>query len=595
MHVIATAGHVDHGKSTLIRALTGIDPDRLAEEKRRGLTIDLGFAWTSLGDQHVAFVDVPGHQRFVSTMLAGVGPVPAALFVVAADDGWRPQSAEHLDALEALGVRHGVLAVTRADLGDTASAEQQAREQLANTGLATVEAVAVDSIAGTGLEPLRHALSRMVDQLPATGLGPARLWIDRVFTVRGAGVVVTGTLPSGTVRVGDVLELRPTGRRVRVRGIESMKSALPEVSGTARVALNVRGMTASDARRGYALTSPGCWTDVDAVDVRFTKAGAVPRHVVLHLGSAAVPVRVRQFDDRHGRLVLATPLPVHRGDRGVLRDAAAGRVCTGAVVLDPLPPQLRLRGAAGVRATELSSIPDHRDLAEELRRRGAISKDDATRLGLAAPDELTRPPPAAVAVGAWLVDRGRWTEWGTALVRLADAWTADHPHQPGVPRRTAAASLDLPSESLVDALVAERTELVIDAEGVHRRGSVARAAKIDYVLQPVMQRLASDPFDAPKRDELAAMGVSEKYLALAVREGRLLEVDPGVYLHPDAVDQALRCLAELPQPFTVSAARQALGSSRRVVLPLLVALDAAHRTERIGTQLRRVVQPTAPT
>ncbi|HEY7175664.1 MAG TPA: GTP-binding protein, partial [Micromonosporaceae bacterium] len=200
MFVIATAGHVDHGKSTLVRALTGMEPDRWAEEKRRGMTIDLGYAWTTLDDDtQVAFVDVPGHQRFISNMLAGVGPVPAVLLVVASDEGWSRQTVEHVAALDALGVRHGVLAATRSDLGDADLAIAEARDRLAGTSLEDIEAVAVSPVAGVGLDDLRTALLRLTKRMPPTYTPATRLWIDRVFTIRGVGTVVTGTLASGRI------------------------------------------------------------------------------------------------------------------------------------------------------------------------------------------------------------------------------------------------------------------------------------------------------------------------------------------------------------------------------------------------------------
>ena len=201
MQVIATAGHVDHGKSALVRALTGMEPDRWAEERRRGLTIDLGFAWMTLpGGDRVAFVDVPGHERFVPNMLAGVGPVPAVLLVVAADGGWMPQSAEHLAAIDAVGIRHGLLAVTRCDLADPGPATRQALDLVSRTSLGAVEAVAVSAVTGAGLAELRDALARLVAALPAPDpAAPVRLWVDRSFSIRGSGTVVTGTLPAGTV------------------------------------------------------------------------------------------------------------------------------------------------------------------------------------------------------------------------------------------------------------------------------------------------------------------------------------------------------------------------------------------------------------
>ena len=257
MQVLATAGHVDHGKSTLVRTLTGMEPDRFAEERRRGMTIDLGFAWTDLGDAGtVAFVDVPGHERFVTTMLAGVGPVPAVLLVVAADEGWMPQSAEHLDALVALGVRDGVLAITRSDLLEPDLALDDARAHLRGTPLEAVPAVAVSARTGAGIDALRAELGALARRLPAPDdAADVRLWVDRCFTVHGAGTVVTGTLPAGRLRVGDELETTG-GRRVSVRGLQSIGAPVVEAGGVSRVAVNLRGVPREALTRGDALLTP---------------------------------------------------------------------------------------------------------------------------------------------------------------------------------------------------------------------------------------------------------------------------------------------------------------------------------------------------
>jgi selenocysteine-specific elongation factor len=224
MHVIATAGHVDHGKSMLVRALTGMEPDRWEAEQRRGMTIDLGYAWMTLpSGEQVAFVDVPGHERFVTNMLAGAGPAPAVMFVVAADEGWKPQSAEHLAAIDALGVREGILVVTRADLADPGPAVKQAAAKIAETSLGRgsgPEAVAVSALTGQGIPDLVAALGRLAARLPRPDPAHAvRLWLDRVFAIKGSGTVVTGTLQEGTVRTGDELALAPVLRPLRIRGV----------------------------------------------------------------------------------------------------------------------------------------------------------------------------------------------------------------------------------------------------------------------------------------------------------------------------------------------------------------------------------------
>src|SRR5580693_7216748 len=224
MHVVVTAGHVDHGKSALIRALTGMEPDRWAEERRRGMTIDLGFAWLTLpSGSQMAFVDVPGHERFVTNMLAGAGPVPAVLFVVAADEGWMPQSAEHLAALHALGISRGLLVVTKSDLADPAPAMAQAAAQIARSSLGQVPAVAVSSVTGAGMTELAAALDELAVSITDPDPGaPVRIWIDRAFSVSGSGTVVTGTLPAGTVHRDDEMVITPSMRPVRIRDLQSL-------------------------------------------------------------------------------------------------------------------------------------------------------------------------------------------------------------------------------------------------------------------------------------------------------------------------------------------------------------------------------------
>src|SRR5215470_7901332 len=313
MQVIATAGHVDHGKSALLRALTGMEPDRWAEERRRGMTIDLGFAWLRLpSGQLLAFVDVPGHSRFVPNMLAGVGPVPAVLFVVAADGGWMPESAEHLAAIDALGIGRGILAVTRSDLADPGPALRQARGIIGRSSLGQVPAVAVSAVTGAGLPELAGELAALAAGLPAPDPGaPVRVWVDRSFSITGSGTVVTGTLPAGTLRRGDALLVTPSLRPVRIRGLQALGEPVAEIAGVARVALNLRGIEHGDLARGMALVRPGQWTLTGLIDVRVIRPwsdgadgdpdwSGMPAVVTVHAGSARTPARVRMLGGTAG-------------------------------------------------------------------------------------------------------------------------------------------------------------------------------------------------------------------------------------------------------------------------------------------------------
>ena len=675
MYVVATAGHVDHGKSTLVRALTGMEPDRWAEERRRGMTIDLGYAWLTLPDgQQLAFVDVPGHERFVPNMLAGLGPVPAVLFVVAADGGWMPQSAEHLAAVDALGVRHGLLVVTRADLADPGPATRAALAEIARTSLGTVEAIGVSAVTGAGIDDLRAALARLAASLrPASGVGsPVRLWIDRSFTIRGAGTVVTGTLPAGTVRNGQELLLTPSAQPVRVRGLEALGEPANEVTGVARVALNLRGVPADLPARGMALIEPGRWTLTSEVDVRIIPRAAglpakFPPELLLHIGSARTQAKLRLLGEAplaspdnaapgtgataraggeapgspaargqtavYARLRLREPLPLHAGDRVLLRDpGAADLAIYGATVLDPVPSPLARRGAGAAAVRELAGWPDLPGAAGLLRRHKLLRAGQLTAAGV-----MDLPPPVA---GDWLADPAYWADLGAELPKVVAAFADRDPLAQGMTTEAARAALKLPDRDLVTALA--RDPVVLDggylriftkhaadedaagpaadteptgaaaaapagasaasagASAASAGASAASAAsragtpavqlppRVASAVQRVLDDLAADPFGAPDTERLRELGLDARALAAAARGGLLLRVADLVVLAPGADNEAARLLAALDQPFTTSQARQALRTSRRVAIPLLEHLDRARVTERLPGDLRRL-------
>jgi selenocysteine-specific elongation factor len=636
MHVLATAGHVDHGKSTLVRALTGMEPDRYAEERRRGMTIDLGFAWTDLPSGPVAFVDVPGHERFVTTMLAGVGPVPAVLLVVAADEGWMPQTGEHVDALVALGVRHGLLVVTRSDLMEPELAIEEVRERLADTPLAGMEAVAVSATTGAGLPELRAAMDKLVTGLPpADDAADLRLWVDRAFTIRGAGTVVTGTLGAGRIKVDDELELATaTGRRrVTVRGLQSLGAEVARVRGVARVAVNLRGVPRDAISRGDALLKPHAWLAVSTLDGRLTAltgpadvtgpgvaggggaggggvgggaavgagnaasvgvapvgsgvaAEALPEELMLHVGSVATPVRVRPLGGDTVRLRLAHPLPLRIGDRAVLRDPGRRVVAAGLVVLDVRPPELRRRGAAAARATTLADMTGAPDARGELARRGLVRRDDLRAMGIAFADIDALGPPTA----GWLLAPEVAVERAAALAEALAAHDAADPVDPGLPVEAARRAAGLPDPRLIEPMLrlAERTDLVVRDGRVSAAARKGTPAALHAALDKLRADLGAEPFAAPDAARLAELGLGPRQLAALVRAGELLRIADGVVLVPGADAQALGVLAALGSEFTLSEARQALGTSRRVAVPLLELLARTGRTARTPSGGHRV-------
>lgn len=564
MFVLATAGHVDHGKSTLLHRLTGMWPDRLAEEQRRGLTIDLGFAWTEFGGRQLAFVDVPGHERFVANMLAGVGAVPAVVFVVAATEGWMPQSEEHLAALDALGVRHGLVVISKADLADPGPAVGQVSERLAATSLGDTPVVI-----GTDLDRVRAELVALTDRLPSPDPGAdVRLWVDRCFTVRGAGTVVTGTLGAGTVRVGDELEL--AGRRVTVRGLQSLGRDRAAAGPVSRVALNLRGADRHDIGRGDTVRTPGVWLDTAEIDVGLRSPGALHRQLVLHVGSAAVTVQVRRLGAAAARLRLARPLPLRVSDVGLLRDPGEHRIAAGVEVLDVRPPGLRRRGAARDRAAELAS--------------GRARPPDCARV---AELRAMGRPLQGQRVGDWVVEPGWWAERRDRATAAVRRWADEHDIAAGMPLEALRQRVGLPAPELLAPLLAGTGLEVVD--GLVRAPGASLPPRVDKAVRAIEEWLAVEPFRAPEADELADLKLGPRELAAAVRAGRLTRIADGVVLGPDALDRAAGVLAALPQPFTVSEARRALGTTRRVAVPLLEQLDAHHTTRRSADGTRTVV------
>ena len=570
MHVVATAGHVDHGKSTIVRALTGTDPDRLDEEKQRGLTIDLGFASMTLpSGRGVAFIDVPGHIRFLKNMLAGVSGVDACLFAVAATEGWKPQSEEHLRILELLGVERGLVALTKVGQADEdliELARLDVAERTAGTFLAQAPVVAVDALAGIGADDLVEALDGLLVATPAAAdLGRPRLWIDRVFAAKGSGTVVTGTLTGGEVRVSDSLLVLPAERAVRVRAIQSLHRDCQRLGPGNRAALNLTGVDHHRLSRGDAVVRPGQWhaaTTTDAelsvlasLDHPLTRRGAY----LAYFGSGEHPVQVRVLGGaaigpgRTGlvRLHLPRPLPLLPGDRFILRESGRSETVGGGEVLDvdPVLPAARAR-------------PD-RSVERVVAERGRIAVDRLERL-----TGVRRTPD----VGEWAVDPEHLE---SVRSRLAEAVAAAGP-----------LGLDLASLDELDRAVAS------DLPGVEVDAGRARSADAPDPLadHPFVAAAAAAPFSPPAPD-----GVDPGELRELVRRGELVEAG-GVYFAASAVDAAASALADLlaaqPSGVTVAEIRDAWGTTRKYALGLLARLDATGVTRRRGDL--RIAGPRLP-
>lgn len=596
MHVIATAGHVDHGKSTLVRALTGTEPDRWAEEQRRGLTIDLGFAWlTTPSGREVAFVDVPGHERFIGNMLAGLGPVPVVCFVVAADEGWRAQSAEHADAIAALGIRHGLIVISRCDLAPDRVAEvtAQVRTQLAHTGLRDAPVMAVSAVTGTGMDELRTALDRVLAAVPQPAAeGRVRLWLDRSFSITGAGTVVTGTLAAGTLTVGQQLDLASGEHThaVTIRGLQCHGEARDQVGPISRVAVNLRGRGATEIHRGDVLVSPGAWPWTTTVDVRRVSGVALdeaPVEVVAHVGTAAIPGRLRPFTDQHARLTLTWSVPLVHADRIVLRHPGSRRVLGGVQVADADPPLLSRRGDAARRGEALAKLPATGDVGYEVRRRGAVRWAHMVRLNVTVPQ--ADPPYGVRAVGEWWIDETVFAVWVKRLREVVAQHYEEQPLSGGLATSAARERLVLPDTALVPEVAASAGLRMSDG----LVGDPARDASLgpaEAGIAAIEVRLTERPFDAPEAEDLIALGIGPRELAAAERVGRIVRLDGGVVLLPSAPAMAMRELSRLPQPFTTSEARQALSTTRRIVIPLLEHLDGRGWTRRSDSQHRVVVR-----
>jgi selenocysteine-specific elongation factor len=610
MFVIGTAGHVDHGKSVLVQALTGIDPDRLREEKERGMTIDLGFAWLTLpSGREASLVDVPGHERFIKNMLAGAGGIDLALLVVAADEGVMPQTREHLAILDLLGIASGVLVITKRDLVDEAmleAASAEARSAVDGTTLAAAPLVAVSALTGEGLDALLRVLdARLEETPPKRDIGRPRLPVDRSFTMSGFGTVVTGTLIDGALKAGQEIEIVPGGLRARIRGLQSHRQQVERALPGRRTAVNLAGVAKDDVRRGQVLALPGALVPTDALDGRLralasASGGRRPlRHgaeLTLHTGSAEAPARLLLLDrdelppggEGWAQLRLAAPIAAVAGDRVVQR--TPNDTVGGGAIVDAHPKRHRRRHEPTLAALEaLAGGAPEEALLAALRRiepapPEAIARDAARSEGelRAALESLLRDGRAVDLSGALISAEG-FAALGARARAAVEAYHREHPLRRGIPREALRSRLRLEERAFAPALARwlERGELAERGGAVALPDwSPALTAAQQRVADEYLRALAERPY-APPTDRAPP----PELLSYLEDAGRVVPAGDRVVFAAAVYGEMVGRITEhLRREGTVTLAqvRDLFGTTRKYAQALLEHLDARGVTRRVG-------------
>ncbi len=616
-YIIATAGHVDHGKSALVKALTGTDPDRLPEERARQITIDLGFAELNLGQGiHAGIVDVPGHEDFVRNMIAGVGSIDLALLVVAADDGWMPQTEEHLQILTYLGVQRAVIALTKSDLGNIDSVAGQIREQLHGTALAQSAIIPTSVRTDEGIEDLRSALAvELAGMQPQRDIGKPRLSIDRVFTLHGIGTVVTGTLTGGTLRRGDAVVVQPRNFAARIRSIQTHGEDVDLAGPGMRTALNLPDVAVGEqVVRGDVVAIEG-FEPTATLDVVLSRSPRLRRaaplksgaSAYLHHGTSRVPAKVI-FLDREAlpggenalaQLRLGSPVLTFLGDQFVLRDPSEQHTIAGGVVLDPDGDERKFRSDAQrelltARATAFEDVDTC--LETEIARRGAIVSENllgrshfsAGEVGAA----LTRLQQRGkiFSNGKIAADIGVWQELRDRVLAFVQAEHQTYPERVGMELSDLRAKLPGLSQEAFDALLVDLACKDIARVGsaiALRTHSPALPPALKNAAQEIVASLSVKPFDPPnqKQDDPE----SRKAMKFLIEQGEIVELVPETFLTRSAFAQMKSAISRFISgqgAATVSQLRQELQTSRRIIVPLLELLDRDGVTRRVGDKRR---------
>ena len=610
--VVGTAGHIDHGKTALVRALTGIDTDRLEEEKRRGISIDLGFAHLDLPPEfRIAFIDVPGHERFIKNMLAGVGGIDAVLLVVSADESVKPQTREHFEICRLLRVQRGAVAITKADLVTDpdllALVKMEVEDLTAGSFLEGAPMVSVSAKTGEGLAELRAALADLASGVAGRSRSRAfRMPVDRSFHLQGFGTVVSGTVLDGQIEVGAEVEAHPVGRVLRVRSIQAHGMEARRAGAGQRAALNLPNASAEETGRGTTLFASGHYRPVSSFDALVEMVQGAPRvknraPVHLHAGTSEVIAEIRTLDRRPAlqdgatapvRLVLREPLILAPGDRFVLRMFSPVVTVGGGVVIDVAPP-LRHRGTSGADRTEKLAAAGFAERAAMFAAEapsGVRLSELAWRTGLPV-DELTKTLPSTVMLLAGFVVASKSVEaiLASCRERLAK-YHKDQPLQPG-PNREAFRMAVLPQAppTLFEAILERDEGIVTTGDAIHlRTHTVALRQDEEEAARRILSAFEAAGLEAPSSTAvLQSAGVdvqrAQAVLRLLLRDGRLLRINNESIVHPAAMEQVKALLAERKgTQFSVGEFKDWTGVSRKYAIPLLEYLDRQRWTRRDG-------------
>jgi selenocysteine-specific elongation factor len=614
--VVGTAGHIDHGKSTLVKALTHIDPDRLEEEKRRGMTIDLGFAWMDLpSGRHVGIVDVPGHQRFLKNMLAGVHGMDAVLLVIAADEGAMPQTREHLAIIDLLGIEHGVVALSKTDLVDPEwlrLVQDEVSALLAGSSLARAPIVPVSSTTGAGLDELKRTLDLELEHtMTRPDLGRPRLPVDRAFGMAGFGTVVTGTLVGGVLRQGDEVVILPGERRVRIRGLQQHNRAVEEARPGSRTAVNLAGVDRAQVRRGDVLVQPGTMAATRRLDALLTVLPDTPhpiRHrsrLLMYHETAEITAEINLLDADELRpggqgwaqLYAEEPVIALPGDRFIIRLPSPPTTVAGGVIVDTAPRRHRRRDPLVLQELRAKQGGDlETRVVLELAKRpaglepGALSRAlglPAAELGTAL-DRLMAAG-AIRRLGVVVLNVERYRQLQAVVTQTLAAFHRAEPLRPGMPKEALRNRTGLPAGPYASLLAALDLDGVIAESGAEVALAGHRAepsAEQRAAIDAMQVALDLQPFNPPLLDDLMQrFAISPALVQHLIREGQIVRLSDEVVLSRRAADEAverLRSYLAANSTLTVAAARDVLGSSRRYVLPLLAWLDAQKVTRRVG-------------